>query len=148
MNKVWIYLVFFTLLSACTQERSSTNTEEDAIVEEILTEEVVAEPINELLNVTAFREKLLSTEGVQLLDIRTPAELEENGTIEGALNLDFYEPNFKAEITNLNRDAVVMLYCRSGGRSGQAAAILKELGFKEVYDLEGGYTAWLESENK
>jgi rhodanese-related sulfurtransferase len=38
-----------------------------------------------------------------------------------------------------------MLFCRSGGRSGEAASLLKEMGFKQVYDLNGGYNAWLEA---
>ena len=34
------------------------------------------------------------------------------------------------------------MYCRSGNRSGKAAKLMKELGFAEVYNLEGGFGAW------
>lgn len=149
MNKVWIYLLFFSVISACNNESVQESTVEDPVVEEVQNEVLSAdEPINKVLSVAEFQEKLASTEQFQLIDIRTPEELAENGSIEGAINIDFYNPNFKAEIMNLNQDEALMLFCRSGGRSAQAAAMLKELGFKEVYDLQGGYTAWLESANK
>ena len=53
-----------------------------------------------------------------LLDIRTAEELAENGTMEGAMNVDYYSANFQDEIAKLNKDEAVYLYCRSGGRSG------------------------------
>ncbi|MCB9257018.1 MAG: rhodanese-like domain-containing protein [Chitinophagales bacterium] len=149
MNKVWIYLLFFSVISACNNESVQESTVDEPVVEIVPNEVLSAdEPINKVLTVVEFQEKLASTEQFQLIDIRTPEELAENGSIEGAINIDFYNPNFKAEIMNLNQDEALMLFCRSGGRSAQAAAMLKELGFKEVYDLQGGYTAWLESANK
>ena len=45
-------------------------------------------------------------------------------------------------MSELNKQAETLIYCHSGGRSGKASKILKELGFKEVYDLKGGYSNW------
>ena len=38
-----------------------------------------------------------------------------------------------------------MVYCAAGGRSNAAATLLEELGFAEVYELEGGFTRWGEA---
>lgn len=74
---------------------------------------------------------------VQLIDVRTPNEFQENH-IKDALNIDFYSENFENEFNNLDKDQPVYLYCRSGYRSNQSAIKLVEMGFTEIYDLEGG----------
>jgi len=76
-----------------------------------------------------------------LLDIRTPAEVE-SGHISGAQNLDFYSPTFEQDLKKLDRDKIYLIYCRSGNRTGQARALMQELGFSKVYDLDGGINAW------
>jgi len=75
------------------------------------------------------------------VDVRTPEECSA-GMIEGAVNINFYDADFKDQISALDRDKTTMIYCRSGGRSGKAAEVLEELGFKVVYDLSGGYMNW------
>jgi rhodanese-related sulfurtransferase len=42
----------------------------------------------------------------------------------------------------LDKKKPVAVYCRSGMRSANAANILKEMGFKKIYNLDGGYLAW------
>lgn len=145
---LFICLPAFAFL-ACQNQDASTAVLETPIVEETIMIEEIENPvlINEVLSVADFKAKLENTEKVQLLDIRTPAELIENGSMDGAFNYDFYSEEFKSDIMNLNTEIPVMLYCRSGGRSAQAAALLKEWGFKEVYDLQGGYDAWLANKN-
>jgi len=83
----------------------------------------------------------IEKKSVQLIDVRTSKEFNE-GHIKNAENIDFYDANFYTDIDKLNKDEPLYLYCRSGGRSGKAAAKLKELGFKEVYDLHGGIIDW------
>ena len=77
-----------------------------------------------------------------LLDIRTPAEVEA-GHISGAINLDFYGPAFRDNLTALDRDKIYLIYCRSGNRSGQAFDMMEELGFERVHDLGGGIKQWM-----
>jgi rhodanese-related sulfurtransferase len=86
----------------------------------------------------AFIAKLQSSNGGQLVDVRTPEEFNE-GKIENAQNIDFYANDFKSKIEALDKSKPVFIYCRSGGRSAKAANIFKEAGFKEIYDLQGGY---------
>jgi rhodanese-related sulfurtransferase len=72
-----------------------------------------------------------------IIDIRTKREILV-GKIENALEIDFYLSNFRAELNKLDKNKTYLIYCRSGNRSGQALKIMKELGFKIVYNLEGG----------
>ena len=58
------------------------------------------------------------------------------------------EENFKEEMAKLDVERPVFVFCAKGGRSGKASAICKELGFKTIYDLDGGYTAWSQYEKK
>jgi len=78
---------------------------------------------------------------IQLIDVRKPDEFA-SGHIENAVNMNFYDEDFEAQIKNLDKDKDVYIYCRSGGRSGKAAKQLEELGFTKVYDLEGGILNW------
>lgn len=77
-----------------------------------------------------------------VIDIRTPEEYAQ-GHLPGAVNLNFYSESFREDLNRLERDKVYLIYCRSGHRSGVAVPLMKELGFKEVYELEGGILEWI-----
>lgn len=98
-------------------------------------------PKGNLLNPDAFKTGLNDKKDEILLDVRTAGEFGE-GHIKDALNIDWYSPDFKEQVAKLDKSKPVFLYCRSGGRSGQAAQMLKGMGFTEVYDLDGGITRW------
>ena len=76
-----------------------------------------------------------------ILDVRTPEEFDE-GHIDGATMLDFYEPDFADQLATLDPEVPYVLYCRSGNRSSQARTIMAELGFTTVDDVDGGILAW------
>jgi len=85
--------------------------------------------------------ELLSKEKVQLLDVRTPIEIEQ-GSINSAIFVNYFDANFATKASKkLDKTKPVYVFCRSGNRSGKAAVILKENGFK-VYNVLGGYTKW------
>ena len=69
-----------------------------------------------------------------VIDVRSPQEFAE-GHVQGALNLDLNSGEFQAAMDGLDPDANYALYCRSGNRSGQAAAMLAGAGFTSVQDL-------------
>jgi rhodanese-related sulfurtransferase len=79
-----------------------------------------------------------------ILDIRTPEEFDQ-GIIEGALNIDFYEPTFASDLDALDKDAHYVVYCRSGNRSGQARSTFADLGFTDVTEIDGGIANWYET---
>jgi len=85
--------------------------------------------------------KLVEKDSPTLLDVRTLQEFSE-GAIPNARNIDFYNDSFKSDIEKLDRNQKYVVYCARGGRSAKAAKIMQGLGFKEVYNLEGGYTSW------
>ena len=82
-----------------------------------------------------------SGDSLKIIDIRTSEEFF-SGNIEKSVNIDFYG-NFEEQISKLDRSSKYLIYCRSGNRSGQAIKIFEKLNFKEVYDLGGGYNAWI-----
>jgi rhodanese-related sulfurtransferase len=84
---------------------------------------------------------LTADDGVEVIDVRTPEEFAD-GHIEGAAMIDFYSESFAAQIADLDPNATYLVYCRSGNRSGQTLALMDELGFEQVYDLDGGVLAW------
>ncbi|MEN9353548.1 MAG: hypothetical protein RL318_873 [Fibrobacterota bacterium] len=76
-----------------------------------------------------------------LVDVRTPGEFA-TGHLQGAKLVDFNGADFAGEIGKLPRDSKVLLYCRSGNRSGQAIKAMKALGFLDVRHMAGGMNAW------
>ena len=90
--------------------------------------------------------EILETEKDNLifLDVRTPQEVS-TGHVKGALIIDFHSAKFIEEIKSLDRNMPYVVYCASGIRSNKAMQIMKDLGFKEVYDLAGGYKSYVVS---
>ena len=82
-------------------------------------------------------------EGV-LLDVRTPEEFAD-GHLVGATLINYYDDDFRAQLTGLDRDTTYYVYCRSGKRSAGAQQIMEELGFRRVVNLAGGFQAWQEA---
>ncbi len=79
--------------------------------------------------------------GLQVLDVRTAEEFGQ-GHLADATNIDFYGADFRSRLDTLDRDTPYFVYCHSGNRSGQAVQIMADLGFTQVYDLDGGIAAW------
>ncbi len=124
MKKV-LFLLFACMFISCQQKQAAEVTQEPII--EVLTEDVFAEHIKD--------------ENVQLIDVRTKKEFEE-GHIKGANHHHVYDKDFKERLGYLDKEKPVYLYCKSGGRSEEAALELKEMGFKKIYDLKRGISAW------
>lgn len=72
-----------------------------------------------------------------LLDIRSIEEFNYI-SIKGALFVDFYSMDFEEVIDNFDKNKKYLLYCRSGKRSFYTMELMKEYGFKEVYNLKSG----------
>jgi rhodanese-related sulfurtransferase len=100
------------------------------------------EGISELLDPIAFQKGMAAQ---LVVDVRTPREFNA-GHIDGALNLDISNRDFKAKIAELDKNKPVYLYCRSGKRSARAARMLSTMGFLEVYDLKGGIINWQQNQ--
>ena len=102
-------------------------------------------------NTTAQQIKVISPEEVykavndnqnlQLVDVRTQKEYGEDH-LKTAQNICVTDDDFKEKVAKLDKNEPVYLYCRSGKRSARAAQIMKDMGFKEIYDMEGGFLNW------
>jgi rhodanese-related sulfurtransferase len=76
-----------------------------------------------------------------IVDVRTPEEFA-NEHIENAINIDFSCETFEDELNELDKNKTYLIYCRSGGRSGNALDIMAELNFSEVYNMLDGINGW------
>ena len=90
-------------------------------------------------------QSILELEDVQLVDVRTPEEHDEIH-IANSQNIDFKSPTFEEDILKLDKKKPVILYCKSGNRSGKCAKKLIDAGFEKIYDLEGGISKWQHSD--
>lgn len=90
-------------------------------------------------------EKIISQDGVQLVDVRTEAEFREGHIASDKVkNIDIKQPGFAEQADReLDKGLPVAVYCRSGRRSLDAAKQLTERGF-EVINLKGGILEWQE----
>lgn len=76
-----------------------------------------------------------------IVDVRTQNEFNE-GHIAEAIMIDMYSADFRDKISALDRNKKYLVYCRTARRSAAAAKMMKEMGFREVYDMAGGINQW------
>lgn len=118
-------VVLLYSLTACGQQETKTTTDSS-----------VAQDVN----IAEFEAKV--AEGhVIILDVRTAGEVSE-GHIPNAINVDYYATDFKMKVDHLDRDRTILLYCAAGSRSSKAMKLMSDMGFKALYNLKGGYSAW------
>lgn len=117
--KQTVFLVVLFLILSC-----NTSTKNNEVIE--------------LLTPTEFK---MQSQSATLVDIRTPQEFQQ-GHIENAINIDFYNRNFLSNFKQFNKNEPLFIYCRSGNRTSQAASKLAEMGFRKVYDLKNGINNW------
>lgn len=85
--------------------------------------------------------KLAANPKIVVIDVRTPEEFA-GGHIEGAKNINFNSPDFEKKLRGLDRKTTYLIHCHSGGRSGRAKAVFKELGFEHILHLTHGLGEW------
>lgn len=120
MKKLLLFIAITSLVASCQNK-----TEGEIIM---ITPEQVANAVN-------------SEKELQLVDVRTSDEYSVSH-LKNAQNICVTNDDFKEKVAMLDKDEPVYVYCKRGGRSAQAALILKEMGFTKVYDLQGGMDNW------
>lgn len=121
-------LSFFVMLglSACQAQSSENASGERGI---------------QVISVADFRAKI-KDKSVQLVDVRTPEEFAA-GHIKGARNIDVQSADFESRAKEeISTKKPVAVYCRSGKRSQRAAETLSKMGYKVIYNMDGGFIAW------
>jgi rhodanese-related sulfurtransferase len=93
------------------------------------------------IDANVFEQKL-NAGGAQVLDVRTAGEFI-GGHLKNVLQADWTDrEQFVERTKHLDKNKTLLIYCASGIRSAQAAAFLKQEGFREVINLQGGIAAW------
>ncbi|HSB91973.1 MAG TPA: rhodanese-like domain-containing protein [Flavitalea sp.] len=95
------------------------------------------------ITVEELKQRMDAGEKIQLVDVREPVENAEFNIGGTLLPLGKIQMMQVDDIDDL-KDEELVLYCRSGNRSGQAAYFLESMGFKNVKNLTGGMLAWKE----
>ena len=93
----------------------------------------------------AASQLLSSKPDIVVLDVRTPEEYAAGHLPGTVVNVDYRDAGFKAAAAELDREKSYLVHCQGGGRSSESLTALQELGFKHLYHLDGGLTAWTES---
>ena len=125
-------------LSACggsdasSSEAADTNTDEAPAGIRVVSPEQAADTIAH------------PPDDLVILAVRTIEEFEE-ARLEGAVMLDFYRDDFAEALAEFDTDVPYVLYCRSGNRSSGARAIMADLGFTDVEDVDGGIVGWIDA---
>ena len=135
MKKYLIVLVFAVSVSVAFSCNSSSSMSQAESVE--LQEGIIAKNVS----AAEFKDLIADRADAILLDVRTPDEVAQ-GVIRNAANIDFYDGSFIAALDKLDKSKPVLIYCRSGRRSGVAMSKMSELGFTEIYNLQGGIIEW------
>ena len=122
MNTVITF--FFVLITSATA--AAQETQHDVVTD---------------VSVPEFQDLIDSLQDEIVIDLRTEEELR-HGKIPGAMVIDFFGPDFEPSIQKLEKNRVYLLYCASGGRSGETSELMRKMGFRKVYNLEGGFNEW------
>lgn len=100
------------------------------------------------IEVTAAKEYVARHDDAIIMDVRTPAEYDMSH-ITGAVNVNVQDEDFESMVAGLDKDKTYLVHCTKNpadGRSSRALETLQQMGFKNLYSLEGGYIAWKEAE--
>jgi rhodanese-related sulfurtransferase len=94
------------------------------------------------LNNQEWQQQLAQDTNAVIIDVRTNDEVSE-GHMPNALHFDIYGgQQFLDSVKNLDPNKNYYVYCRSGGRSAQACAVMQSVGIANTYNLIGGFSEW------
>lgn len=94
------------------------------------------------IDVAGLHALLSEKKNIALVDVRSDSEVA-YGVIEGAQHLPLHLLPIRAD--EMDKDVHTIFYCRSGARSAQACAFMAAKGYGNVYNLQGGIMAWVQS---
>ena len=103
---------------------------------------IASSPNWQRVNVEEFDRAIEENENAFLLDVRTQTEWEQDGHLENATLVTHSELEAREGELPSEKDTMILLYCRSGNRSQDAAQTLVDLGFTNIIELETGINGW------
>lgn len=99
-------------------------------------------PVN--LKPADFLLQMQTEKNIKLIDVRTDWEFKK-GHLKDAVNIDWMGEEFVSGMKDIPKSTTVFVYCFAGGRSLEAARKLLNLGYTNVYNMDGGYDAWVKA---
>ena len=149
MKKYIITILILTLITllgvGCTNKSNNPGTDQTTtLTKDADSTEEASAPSNdfipEKISAADAKEMMDNSKDLVILDVRTQEEFEE-GHIEGAILIPDNEIKSKAEDILTDKNAIILVYCRSGRRSALASQTLSDLGYTSIYDF-GGIIDW------
>lgn len=132
-----LFILATWLLTSCGNGQNETTTKDVEPTTEVSSQE---EQFIKDVDAATFKNLTETGNGI-ILDVRTPDEIAA-GHIPNASIINIYDKEFETKINLMQKDKEIYVYCKSGGRSSQAAKLLQKNGFNKIYNLDGGIMAW------
>lgn len=137
MKKKSLILLVTLIISASFAFNTSL-----VLAKDMTAKDFIAEAKKNITTISVSDAKVLFDKaGVTFLDVRTKKEYK-SGHVPGAINLSRGLIEFKIGKKLPDKNAVVVVYCKSGGRSSLATNTLVRMGYKNVKSMNGGWKAW------
>ncbi len=140
LKGISIIIICISIMTACSNFPASPPASDQSGASADLQTNVLAGQ-SWLLSPVKVREMLQTATPPKIIDVRTPEEYVA-GCLEGATDIDIAAPDFESKLATLDKNASYLVYCRSGRRSADAVQRMKNLGFGNIVELEGGINAW------
>ena len=113
-----------------------------ALAKDMTAKEMVAEAKKNIASISVSDAKALFDKGgVVFLDCREPKEFK-SGHIPGAVSIPRGLLEFKIGSKIADKNAQIVMYCKSGGRGSLATESINKMGYKNVKNMDGGWKAW------
>ena len=86
-------------------------------------------------------QKVIEENETNVIDVRSVPE-RANGYIKNSICIDVRGMDFEMKLCQLDKNKILILYCRGENRAAVAVSKAESLGFKDVYMIDGGITEW------
>lgn len=139
MKSTFFLFACLITLSACTSQANSGEATAQIAESSGNSSEKTVKTVK-IIKSPEAKTLLEKEKGIVILDVRTPEEFAA-GHLKNAQLFNKNAPDFESKIKTLDKDKTYLVYCAVGGRSGQAAQMMHELGFTQIYDATEGFNA-------
>jgi len=143
-SKLTKYFLLFSTFCALILLPSCKNNSSASTTDRVTNEKNVTSKhtkVNQQVSIEQVAD-LVENEKYQLIDLRTPKEVEKGGTIELSKIMNFRSSDFEQQVDLMDKHGKYILYCKSGGRSAKALKMFNEKGFQNVKEMNAGYDGW------
>ncbi|MFO8163712.1 MAG: rhodanese-like domain-containing protein [Thermodesulfobacteriota bacterium] len=140
MKKKSLLLIIILMISTAFAINTSL-----ALAQDMTADDFKSEALENITTISVSDAKALLDKGdVIFLDVRTKSEYR-SGHIPGAVNISRGLLEFMVGKDLPDKNATIVVYCKTGGRSCLATNTLVKMGYKNVKNMDGGWSAWIKA---